>query len=444
MNYARSPTATNNNMRTTLAIILLWATATIALCVVGLVVTAKILFASETNEPDPVASLKKMLAKDAIAAFQNNGPGGLKTYLSKLDENVPGQRFLLDANSHDVLDGSNRADWIPTGKYEDYQSGTLPDGRFITSIKIADQPYRFLWVVQPWFKPFDPKPFIAVIATILIFMTTLLALYISNPLRRLRAVMDRFGHGDLSARINSKRPDEIGMVSRDFDLLANRIETLVTSERRLLQDVSHELRSPLTRLEVAIDLAMQEPDRPPMLDRIRKDVLRLSSLVRQVLELSHTEAEPLVNYQEHVSLEALITDVIADCEIEAKAKDCKILFESTWNGQLVADPELIRRAIENIVRNAIRHSPSNTDIKVNLKLISESVHITVRDQGPGVPSEALTKIFNPFYRVEGHRSRDTGGVGLGLAIARRAVELHGGTIIANNTPPGLTVDITLP
>jgi two-component system sensor histidine kinase CpxA len=211
-----------------------------------------------------------------------------------------------------------------------------------------------------------------------------------------------------------------------------------------LQDVSHELRSPLTRLDVAIDLAIKREDRGRLLQRIRRDVTRLSDLVSELLHLTRAEGDPSARVLDVVRPGDLLRTLLEDCTIEAEAKGCRLEFEGAWPGSMKGDSELLRRAFENVIRNAIRHAPEGTPVEVFLVRCGQGVKVVVRDFGPGVPAEALSFIFEPFFRVEGDRSRESGGAGLGLAIARRAVAIHGGTIAARNTEPGLSVEIVLP
>ena len=275
-------------------------------------------------------------------------------------------------------------------------------------------------------------------------MGAALAMHLAAPLRSLRRVVDRFGRGELSARVGSSRKDEIGELSRAFDEMAGRIETLLTAERRLLQDVSHELRSPLTRLDVAVDLALTSDDPRASLGRIRRDVGRLTVLVNELLQLTRAEGDPSALDLEVVPLDDLLRSLVEDCDLEAGAKGCRVDLRAEVSCPVRGEEELLRRAIENVVRNAIRHAPEGSTIEVALDRLAGRARVVVRDHGPGVPPESLSAIFEPFFRVEGHRSRASGGVGLGLAIARRAIALHRGRISAGNADPGLVVAIELP
>jgi two-component system sensor histidine kinase CpxA len=240
------------------------------------------------------------------------------------------------------------------------------------------------------------------------------------------------------------RHDEIGDVARAFNLMAAQIATLLSAERRLLQDVSHELRSPLARLGFAVELARTSPDHEAALARIRKETDRLAQLVDELLQLTRAEGDPTARNLAPVKLDALLADIVADCKLEAEAQGCRLVLRVTQPAVLTGERELLRRACDNIVRNAIRHAPPQSTIEVELSVKGPRATISFRDRGPGVPQESLGDIFKPFYRVENDRDRSSGGVGLGLAIALRAVELHHGRISARNASPGLIIEIELP
>ena len=210
-------------------------------------------------------------------------------------------------------------------------------------------------------------------------------------------------------------------------------------------DISHELRSPLARLNVAIELARSGSDREAPLDRIQKESDRLNTLVGELLEVTRAEGDPAHRRREPVRLDELIGEVAADSAIEAEARGCSVtLHAAATPVSLEGDAELLRRAVENVLRNAIRYAPPQTTVDVSLQSERERVRIRIRDYGPGVPPDALPHIFEPFYRVGADRTRVSGGVGLGLAIAQRAVALHHGGIHAANAEPGLAVEIELP
>jgi two-component system sensor histidine kinase CpxA len=272
----------------------------------------------------------------------------------------------------------------------------------------------------------------------------LLAIHLASPLRGLRRVLENFGRGDLAIRYHLARRDEIGDLAQAFNRMADQITTLLSAERRLLQDVSHELRSPLARLGFAVELARTSPDREAALGRIRKEADRLNHLVDELLQLTRAEGDPGAQNLEDVDLGTLLRDLVADCALEADARECRLALTGERSVVVTGDRELLRRACENILRNAIRHAPPASAVELELTRHDGHAAVTIRDHGPGVPRPALGEIFKPFYRIESARDRSSGGVGLGLAIARRAVELHQGTVTAFNADPGLVVALDLP
>jgi signal transduction histidine kinase len=255
--------------------------------------------------------------------------------------------------------------------------------------------------------------------------------------------VDRFGHGDLSVRTQSTRSDEFGDLARAFDVMAGHIERLVAEQQRLLQDVSHELRSPLARLGYAIELARVGDHREEALAQIQKDIDRLTILVNELLEVTRGDGESIAGLED-VSLGALVANIAADCELEFKARSCSTALVIGETIVVKAVPKLIRRAVENVLRNAVRHAPAGSLIDITVARTAAWSTIAIRDRGPGVPDDQLDMIFRPFFRVEDDRDRETGGVGLGLAIAQRAITQHRGHIRARNADPGLVILIELP
>jgi two-component system sensor histidine kinase CpxA len=430
-------------VRTILAKVLVWSLGTFVLSLVAFWAISRTLERRGPPRGDPFSGLMTMVEEDARRAYEEGGSEGLTAYLKRIDARLPGQHYLTDARGRDLACGSDRSDLLRRGQAPPEPLRRVGD-RFIMIARPCDPRYRFISVVKPWFQPPTILPYYGAIVVVIGLMGSVLAGHLAAPLRRLRLVVDRFGRGDLTARMDSARRDEIGELSRAFDEMADRIETLLSAERRLLQDVSHELRSPLTRLDVAVDLALTSPDRDALLGRIKRDIGRLSVLVNELLQLTRAEGDPSEREQEEIRLDDLLHDLADECAIEAQANGSGLVLRKASSCSIRGERELLRRAVENIIRNAIRHEPEGSAVEIALETGADSVIIVVRDHGPGVPEELLDAIFEPFFRVEGHRSRASGGVGLGLAIARRAVNLHGGTISARNAGPGLAVAITLP
>jgi len=281
------------------------------------------------------------------------------------------------------------------------------------------------------------------------FVCFVMARYLARPLQLVRRASRHLAEGDLHARVGravGERHDEIGDLVRDFDVMAERIEELVHAQNQLLSDISHELRSPLARLNVALELARRKatPDVERDLGRIETEAERMNELIGRILALARAESDPQAAMSP-VDLTALVQQVTADARYEAQRQDKHVEFQPTATPVVQADAALIASAVDNIVRNALRHTPDHTTVTVKLSATDREALINVRDHGPGVPLSELERIFSPFHRVERERTRETGGVGLGLAIARRAVAVHDGTIAAENAPDGgLLVTIRLP
>jgi len=226
--------------------------------------------------------------------------------------------------------------------------------------------------------------------------------------------------------------------------MAERLERLIRSERRLLADISHELRSPLARLKFAVKLARTSPDSNAALDRIERDINRMACLISDLLEITSVEGDPALQEMSPVPLREVVDELVQDCSVEADSRGCAIQVEGLLHRDLVSNRELLRRAIENVLRNAIRYSPRDSTIRLSLSETDHQALIVVRDFGPGVAPELLGRIFDPFFRVEEARASNGGGSGLGLSIAKRAVQLHRGTIEAENASPGLSIRIAIP
>jgi signal transduction histidine kinase len=240
------------------------------------------------------------------------------------------------------------------------------------------------------------------------------------------------------------RQDEIGQLAGSFNQMAERLQRMIINERRLLADISHELRSPLARLKFAVKLGRTSRDTDAAFDLINRDVDRIASLVAGVVEITLVEGDPEAQDLEIVSPAQVLDEVIRDSSLEAEVRGCRISLNGSSVGEILGNCELLRRAIENVMRNGIRYSPEQSTIDVFLIEDSNTAEIAIRDYGPGVPEDTLTRIFDPFFRVEEARDALGGGSGLGLSIAKRAVQVHHGTITAENALPGLRVRIRIP
>jgi two-component system sensor histidine kinase CpxA len=290
--------------------------------------------------------------------------------------------------------------------------------------------------------PFWLKGLMAII--IFALVSWLLARMLTRQMRPLRAAAQRMADGDLSGRVELKGRDEISALGADFNLMAERLNDLLQSQRQLVRDISHELRSPLARLRVALALAERAEDRTKALSRIEQEADELERLISELLSLARLESGQAGLERKSLRLDELVAGVVKDADFEAQAQDKEVSF-SRQEVNLVGDPVLLRSAVENVVRNAVRHSPVGSGVSVSIIRESENCMVRVRDAGPGVPESQLEVIFDPFARAEEARERGAGGFGLGLAIARRAMLAHqGGTSARNHPDGGLEVSLWLP
>jgi signal transduction histidine kinase len=279
-----------------------------------------------------------------------------------------------------------------------------------------------------------------------------LARYLAEPILRTRAAAAAFASGDLTARATptprSRRRDEAADLEREFNRMAGRVSAMIAAQRRFIEDVSHEIRSPLGRLALALGLARREagPLLSSRLDRMEQELDSVSGLARELLTLASLQEGVPIPQSEFVDLSDLLDRVIEDItfEFRERANSIRAIRRA---GPVIAhgNVALLRRAVENVLRNALFYTPENTEVEAIVDHDDASARVIIRDRGPGVPEVALAHLFEPFFRVDGSRARNTGGAGLGLAISQRTVELHGGRISASNAlPHGLVVRIELP
>jgi signal transduction histidine kinase len=413
----------------------------------------------DRQQPPPPGIGRSFELREARQAWETGGRPGLENFLSRWRDamsTVNGDAVLADGNGRDVLTGKDWSIQIKTSNPPRGRGGPMFPWVRVEGERRAysvyptlakDGKYYFLSIVPPR-EParagsIEVAPWTWWMLAIFAPVCYVLARHLTSPLRQMQKTIERFGKGDFSARVNSRRRDELGQLARTVDQMAERIDQLLKSQRRLLQDISHELRSPLARLGVAVELARGGGDATVALNRVEKEADRLNTLVGELIQVTRAEGDPAGLVTEHVQLDDLVRMILDDVHIEADKRSV-ILRPAVGKAQVEGNPELLRRAIENILRNAIRYSPEGAQVDVSLSRGQNSFVLAVRDYGDGVPEESLASIFDPFYRVEKDRGRTSGGVGLGLAIAKRAVELHRGSMRASNVHPGLEVRIELP
>ncbi|MER3430749.1 MAG: two-component sensor histidine kinase [Blastocatellia bacterium] len=444
--------------------IFLWFLAAIGL-MIGVVV-----FLSWTVQTEPVVSRWRVSvtnqttiwAETAAQIYGAEGEPGLIKFLNRIrrPENI----------SEVDLIGANGKAWMAEGVNPDDYRDLVARALASDKVEIETQPEtalsarrvefpggeQYVLVVRwekPRFTPFFGESPLRYLRYATVFLTAvllcwILARYLSSPISKIREATQRLAVGDLSARVGDglgRRRDELASLARDFDVMAERIESLLLSQKRLTRDVSHELRSPLARINVALEIAKQKanPEVQPVLSRVELEAERLNDMISQLLTLSRLEAGSENVTMQRINLRQLIEQVTADAEFEAEAKNRAVKMTSVEECFVMGSERLLRSAIENVLRNAVRYTKMGTTVEVSLRNGGGKASVVIRDYGDGVPQSELKNLFRPFYRVSESRDRGSGGTGLGLAIAEQAIRLHRGTIEARNEPAGLAVEIKL-
>jgi two-component system sensor histidine kinase CpxA len=404
-----------------------------------------------------------MVGTAAVQAYETGGCGGLQQYATSLRQTI----YLADNGSHFLCqeEGSavvaqalaksdNRHTVNPSTAGDINIWNTVmqsPSGHAYVFVLSRPRVHDNHWLHDLLFFAF-PQMWVAIVvcgAT-----TFVLVLLLTRPIGRLRVAARKLANGELATRI--PRPDgetrlfggdEIEGLVHDFNYMAERLEHLVGAQKILVRDVSHELRSPLARLSVALELAREEAPAAMIehLKRIEREAARLNLLIGQLLRLSAMESTDASAFTEVFPLNGLVENMLPDVEFEAQQRTCTIRVVDQCDCMVQGSPELIYRAIENIVRNAVRYTREQSVVELKISCEQHMVVLDVSDFGPGVPESELDNIFRPFYRVDNARQFDTGGFGVGLAIADRAVRLHHGELRAQNRPEGgLIVSLKLP
>jgi two-component system sensor histidine kinase CpxA len=429
---------------------------------------------------------------EVVNAYQSGGERPAHEYVEELWRAKHVWAFVFDPAGHE-LSGRPVPPWIEDarqggpqksglphgveGHHRGWIDSLLPDRIVRLALTLDGKRYTMVLELPPgprvFFGPHEIPGLGITIAVITSgLMCYLLAWSMTKPVARLRKAAQSLAAGDLSARAGasaSGQHDELTELTRDFDRMAERIEGLVESQSRLLKDVSHELRSPLARLSVALGLARQKstPEAEGSLNRIELEADRLNQLIQRLLTISRLETGTDGLRKSTLSLRELVEQVAHDAEYETPGRGCRVTSSANRSADTLtdiptadadeflveADPDLLRSAVENAVRNATRYTAEGTTVEVRLERQrasngesnGEEIVVRVLDSGPGVPNEALQKIFEPFYRLDDARNRQTGGAGLGLAIADRAIRLHGGQLRASNRKEGgLEIEIRIP
>jgi two-component system sensor histidine kinase CpxA len=429
-------------------------------------VTLYVLAERSEGQREPAA-----LAEQAAAELQSGGEEGLKRWLTNLERRDLETRLLVVGPKGEELLGrplphflGRRLAHAMLAPHERLHAPPPPDhaARYRPAqplpVIIAEDGTEYRLALVPrrpsFFGTLEIPQARGAVLLVAILVTALiswwLARSVSRPVSALTSATRALAAGDLDIRLPqvATRRDEFGVLARDFEDMARRLRELLRGRERLLRDVSHELRSPLARMQVAIALGRQPGgDVANSLQRIESEAARLDDLIDQVLKLSRLDAGAAALRREAVDLVGLIDQVARDASFEGQGRDVRVQWEPPSAAVMVrADAELLASAIENVVRNALHYSPPGAAVELTLSSHPGEVRLVVRDHGPGVPEADLQRIFDPFFRVAESRSRDSGGDGIGLAITARVLSAHGGTTRAQNAPDGggLLVELSLP
>ncbi|MDX3773211.1 ATP-binding protein [Chromatiaceae bacterium AAb-1] len=301
---------------------------------------------------------------------------------------------------------------------------------------------------QPWWRLGELPEHFLLLFTVLISAAAsfILAISISRPLRELLHQNLQFADGKLDSRISklTRRRDELGLLGHSFNTMAERISALLTNQQRLLRDISHELRSPLARAHLALGLTERQQNLE-QLPRLKQELERLDAMLDELLTYSKLDAGQYTLNLQTFDLSELLSEVLAVNQVEADAKQQQLILTAPDYCQISADSRLLARAIENILRNAIKYGPPNSTIQCDLTVNGQQAILKICDQGPGIPAAQLDAIFEPFYRISDSRNNKTGGTGLGLAIVAQVIRQHQGTVQASNEKAGgLCIELRLP
>lgn len=450
-------------MRSLFLKIFMWFGLAMAIVIAANFLSSYVTF-REDSRGRPPGNFTTMFAQTAVEKLEREGKAAAIKYLDDLEKTTLTRSYLFDQDGNEITERNAPPEAKEAAARAKSEREVRPSGNgqqeYIVSAAIASGENRYVLVHQfggrpprPPFLPFWPRNWWVQLTAVLITAGLLcywLARYISSPVARLRAATQQLASGDLTARVGAaqrRRRDEVADLGRDFDIMAERIETLMASQQRLLHDISHELRSPLARLKIALELARQDEGAEVewALDRIEREADRLNDLIGQLLTLARLDSKsPMIN-SDPVDLNRLVQEIVFDADFEARNHNRMVAMVKSEDCFVIGNQQLLHSAIENVVRNAMSYTAEGTAVEVSLRCEGEFAVIRVLDQGSGVPQAALADIFRPFYRVADARDRQSGGIGLGLSISQRAVEVHGGTVSASNAPRGgLLVEIVLP
>jgi two-component system sensor histidine kinase CpxA len=416
----------------------------------------------QVSPPNMFATVAPILAAQAVKAYESGGPQAFARFSQSNNESRTRQLFLLDGFYKDVLsrpltdDGLRVAHAAKSGQLIVLRA-QIAAFKFVSS---SGRPYILMLYLKSGLREVgeallgEGLPYTISLILLVTVLCFALAYHIASPIHSIQSTARRVAQGDLKARVPatvSGRFDELAALAKDFDSMVDRLELLIQTQKNLLNSVSHELRSPLARINLSLAILKKSslPQSEEMFQRLDRDVARIDLLMGQLLMLSRLEAGLSSAEREDVDLTQLLEETAADSNFEAQASGKSVGLRTEDSVILSnADPHALRSAFENVIRNAVRFTPPGTDVEVVLESDRSTPQpvalLCVRDHGPGVPRDSLEAIFQPFFRIN-RDAEATSGNGLGLAIAFEAIRLHGGEIrAANLLPTGLEINIQLP
>jgi two-component system sensor histidine kinase CpxA len=427
--------------------------------IVGASIAATFTIAAREYE-SPELQRRPNAAMQASEVLDRGGIGALRTWLQANKNSISDRDlFIIGPDGRDILgrripdtaarrlEAVNRDPGSPSGHYRPSRAApqiVAADGALYTVLFSPRRPSIFGALSLPAI-----SLTILCIALIVSAITSWwLAQHLSAPIRRIQAGARALASENLKIRVSDGlegRKDELAVLARDFDAMADQLRANRAATTQLLRDISHELRSPLARMRVALGLARQPAaDMTRQLDRLEREIERLDSMISQVLKLARLHGSNARIEKESFELDEVIEEVVRDANFEGAVKHCTVNVQGSAKTAILGNRELLRSAIENVLRNAVRYSPTQTPVDLSIARARSGLEIAIADHGPGVPPADLERIFEPFYRVAESRDRDSGGEGIGLAITAQVMKAHGGSARARNTPGGFEVLLSLP
>ena len=437
--------------------------------IVGTSIATTFTIAAHEYEPQE-SSRRPSVAIQASEVLGHGGIGALKCWL-EVNKNSMADRhlFIIGPDGQDILgrrlpdSAARRLEFVnresqagleprglgaPPGNFRPSRAApqiVALDGTIYTVLSVPRRPSIFGALSLPTIS----LTIVCIALAVSALASWWLAEHLTAPIRRIQEGARALASENLDVRVSSGlegRKDELAVLARDFDAMADRLRDNRSATTQLLRDISHELRSPLARMRVALGLARQPPaDFPRQLDRLEREIERLDSMISQVLKLARLHGTDAMKQRETFELDDVIEEVVRDASFEGAAKNCRIELQGSANAAILGNRELLRSAIENVLRNAVRYSPQDSTIDMSIARADGMLQILIRDRGPGVPPADLERIFEPFYRVAESRDRDSGGEGIGLAITSQVMKAHGGSAkAANAAGGGLEVRLSLP